>query len=89
MGLDIDILRPGDSLEGYALVSRRAFPSSPRRRRRPLRQLTALSSSAQERLEDPLVPSIPDSLPPGPLRSLIPMRVIEARLDAAQRSKIR
>ena len=77
LGLDVDILRPGDNLNGYALV---LAPSLP---------IVSEAAEAAFAAADGVVVfgprsgsktrqfSIPDGLPPGPLRSLIPMRVIE------------
>ena len=77
LGLDVDILRPGDSLNGYALA---LAPSLP---------IVSDATEAAFAAADGVVVfgprsgsktrqfSIPDGLPPGPLRSLIPMRVIE------------
>ena len=77
LGLDVDIVRPGDSLDGYALV---LAPSLP---------IVSEAAEAAFAAADGVVVfgprsgsktrqfSIPDGLPPGPLRSLIPMRVIE------------
>ena len=77
LGLDVDVLRPGDSLEGYPLT---LAPSLP---------IVSDAAEAAFAAADGIVAfgprsgsktrhfSIPDGLPPGPLRTLIPMRVIE------------
>jgi beta-galactosidase len=77
LGLDVDIVRPGDSLEGYALV---LAPSLP---------IVSVAAQAAFAAADGVVVfgprsgsktqhfAIPQGLPPGALSSLIPMRVIE------------
>ena len=77
LGLDVDVLRPGDSLEGYGLA---LAPSLP---------IVSAAAEAAFAAADGVVAfgprtgsktrgfSLPDGLPPGPLRALIPMRVIE------------
>ena len=77
LGLDVDVLRPGDSLEGYPLALAPCLP------------IVSESAEAAFAAADGIVAlgprtgsktrhfSIPDGLPPGPLRGLIPMRVIE------------
>ena len=77
LGLDVDIVRPGDRLEDYPLV---LAPSLP---------IVSDAAEAAFAAADGVVVfgprsgsktrqfSIPDDLPPGALRALIPMRVIE------------
>ena len=77
LGLDVDIVRPGASLAGYALVLTPSLPI-----------INEAAEAAFDAAEGILVfgPrtgsktrhfSIPDGLPPGPLRKLLSMRVIE------------
>ena len=76
LGLDVDFVRPGGSLEGYRLV---VVPSSPILRR-PL--LEALRTASARVVLGPRTGSktealgIPPELPPGPLQKLLPLKVV-------------
>ena len=78
LGLDVDVVRPGASLDGYALVLTPSLPI--------VREAAEAAFAAAPGLlvfgprtgsKTPHF-SIPGGLPPGPLRSLVPLRVIEA-----------
>jgi beta-galactosidase len=77
LGLDVDILPPGADLTGYALVLVPTLPHVSEA------ALAAFAGAEGEMLFGPRSGSktrnfsIPDNLPPGPLASLIPMRVTE------------
>jgi len=80
LGLDVDFVRPGGSLEGYRLV---VVPSLPIVREEALRALRSAQApvvlgprtgSKTESL------SIPPELPPGPLQALLPIKV--ARVES-------
>ena len=77
LGLDVDVVRPGTSLEGYALVLAPSLPI--------VREASeaAFAAASGVLVFGPRTGSktrdfaIPEGLPPGPLRDLIPLRVIE------------
>lgn len=74
-GLDVDIVRPGQALDGYAMA---VAPSLPLIRPKTLAALRAFTGPM---LFGPRTASktesfhIPDTLPPGALRSLLPLTV--------------
>ncbi|WP_027882945.1 beta-galactosidase [Meiothermus rufus] len=76
LGLDVDFVRPGGSLEGYRLV---VVPSSPILRR-PM--LEALDTTPAAVVLGPRTGSktealgIPPELPPGALQALLPLKVV-------------
>ncbi len=76
LGLDVDFVRPGGSLEGYRLV---VVPSSPILRR-PM--LEALGTTPAAVVLGPRTGSktealgIPPELPPGALQALLPLKVV-------------
>jgi beta-galactosidase len=78
LGLDVDFVRPGGDLAGYRLVLAPSLPHVGEA------ALAAFAAADGEVLFGPRSGSktrhfaIPDNLPPGPLASLIPMRVLEA-----------
>jgi beta-galactosidase len=75
LGLDIDFLAPGASLEGYRLVLAPALAMP------DAAAITALHDSSALLIFGPRSGSktrdftIPEGLPPGPLRTLVPVRV--------------
>ena len=77
LGLDIDILPPGADLAGYALVLVPTLPHVSEA------AAAAFAKARGQVLFGPRSGSktrqlaIPDNLPPGPLASLVPIRVIE------------
>ena len=77
LGLDIDILRPGDSLNGYALVLAPSLPIVSEATEAAFAAADGVAVFGPRSGSKTRQFSIPDGLPPGPLRSLIPMRVIE------------
>lgn len=78
LGLDLDIVPPGADLGGYALVLVPTLPHVDEA------ALAAFANTPGQVLFGPRSGaktrdfSIPDTLPPGPLASLLPFRVIEA-----------
>ncbi|UVO55656.1 beta-galactosidase [Sphingomonas sp. SUN039] len=76
LGLDVDIVAPDASLDGYAMV---VVPSLPIADTGLVERLAAfdglvlLGPRSGSKTRDF---AIPDTLPPGPLRALIPLRVV-------------
>jgi beta-galactosidase len=76
LGLDVDFVRPGGSLEGYRLV---VVPSTPILREgllgalRSVRAPVVLGPRTGSKTESL---GIPPSLPPGPLQALLPVKVV-------------
>ncbi len=76
LGLDVDFVAPNSDLDGYALVlaPALALPTAASvARLRDCNALVLLGPRSGAKTHDV---TIPDGLPPGPLRSLIPIRVL-------------
>ena len=77
LGLDVDFVRPGDALDDYLLVLAPSLPivsEAAEAAFADARGIVAFGPRAGSKTRSF---SIPEGLPPGPLRSFIPMRVLE------------
>jgi beta-galactosidase len=77
LGLDVDIVRPGASLEGYKLVVAPSLPYVNDATERALRKTKAVVLYGPRTGSKTRHFAIPDNLPPGPLADLIGVKVIE------------
>jgi beta-galactosidase len=77
LGLDVDFVRPGASLEGYWLVLAPCLPIVSDAAERAFAEASGLVVFGPRAGSKTRDFRIPDNLPPGPLASLLPMRVIE------------
>ena len=77
LGLDVDIVRPGDSLEGYRLALAPSLPIVSEAAEAAFAAANGIVAFGPRTGSKTRHFSIPEGLPPGPLRGLIPMRVIE------------
>jgi len=76
-GLDIDIVPPGAPLAGYAAVLAPCLPIVTEAARAAFEAADGVLLFGPRTGSKTATFSIPDGLPPGPLRALLPMRVIQ------------
>ncbi len=77
LGLDVDIVRPGASLEGYKLVVAPSLPHINDATERALREAKGLVLYGPRTGSKTRHFAIPENLPPGPLADLLGAKVIE------------
>jgi beta-galactosidase len=77
LGLDIDFVRPGQSLKGYKLVLVPSLPIVTDAAERAFQLAQGLVLYGPRTGSKTRHYAIPENLPPGPLRSVIPIRVLE------------
>lgn len=77
LGLDVDIVRPGASLMGYSLVLAPSLPIVTEAAEAAFAAAEGILAFGPRTGSKTRHFSIPDGLPPGPLRDLLQIRVIE------------
>ncbi len=77
IGLDVDIVRPGQSLEGYRLVLVPSLPTVSDAAEQAFRDSSAVVLYGPRTGSKTRHFSIPDQLPPGALRDLLGIRITE------------
>ena len=76
LGVDVDCVAPGDDLSGYALVLVPALAMPDARALAPLRATAAAVVFGPRSGAKTKDATIPDGLPPGALRELVPVRLL-------------
>lgn len=77
LGLDVDIVRPGEPLDGYQLVLAPSLPIVGEAAEATFAAAGGVVAFGPRTGSKTRSFAIPDGLPPGPLRTLLPLRVIE------------
>ena len=77
LGLDVDFIRPGDSLKGYKLVVVPSLPIISEAAERSLTEADGLVFFGPRSGSKTRHYQIPANLPPGPLQNLLKLRVTE------------
>jgi beta-galactosidase len=77
LGLDVDIVPPGASLNGYALVLSPCLPHVGDAAEKAFANATGVVLHGPRSGSKTRHFAIPDALPPGPLQAMLPMTVIE------------
>jgi len=77
LGLDIDILRPGESIKGYALVLVPSLPIISDAAERAFKAAEGVVLYGPRTGSKTRTYAIPSNLPPGPLQALLGLRVLQ------------
>jgi beta-galactosidase len=77
LGLDVDFVRPGQPLKGYKLVLVPSLPIISDAAEKALKKTDAIVLYGPRTGSKTRHHAIPENLPPGNLRDLLPMRVLE------------
>jgi beta-galactosidase len=77
LGLDVDVVRPGQSLKGYKLVLVPSLPIVSDAAELAFKNADGIVLYGPRTGSKTRHYAIPENLPPGPLRTVMPMRVLE------------
>ena len=77
LGVDVDIVRPGASLAGYRLVAVPTMPHVTEAALAALREADCLLLLGPRTGSKTRGFAIPDTLPPGPVQAILPLRVLQ------------